>query len=754
MPTQPTPCRCAWAFVLIAIAAGQLALARADEHQPISSSEVLEQFLALRAGAYACPMAVSPDGRLLAATFQGSHDHFAPEQNPHLPARPRLEEGLLGCEISLIDTTNGEVQQPFPRGSMSWTPSWSPDGKSLAAYVACDGVPCLGIWNRESKHVKRLENVSVLGSMGFQTPRWTADSRNIVLLHCPSEIDSRERVVRVLQNSPGPHHGLTAWDLRRAEQTLVCVDVESGRMTHLAPRTRTYGWRLSPDGTQVAFWRAGDDEDPSAQGYRYALTIAKLDGSQLRTIAPGIVDNWGVDALSWSPDGRYMAIVSHDEAGKQRLHCAPLDGSAAQECIPAEKESLFGWGDRSYGPVAAPLWNAQGSELSVVNQAAILSFATDGKLVRRVPPKLSNGSKFTWLTPTSHTSDRLDGDSALLLSNAGVTRAHLANGDTKPVVTEWPIDRQPQDRIERDRAVSADGSRLYYTAQGTRKATHLCAVDLASGRVSTLHEVSPGYAKLPLGEVKTIDWRFAGERAWRGALLLPPGYQVGTRLPMIVEVYTGATDNGSLTVETLDSRTMLNPHVLAAAGYAVFRPDLPVEGTNLAEQVPRLLKAAVDRVVELGYADPRRIGLMGNSFGTFTVFWVVTQTNEYRAALACNGAIDMVRTATDGGFSWVERGQGGMGESLWKEQQRYLDNSPLFHLDQVNTPLLLVRGGADWSIAGHMEAAYNSLVRLKKPVELRVYPGQGHWPPGWARDSQRDLHRRAIEFFDRHVKEK
>ena len=133
MPTQPTLRRWALVSCLAVVAVGQSALVRADAKAALSASEVLEHFLGLREGAYACPMALSPDGRVLAATFQGSHDHFAPEQNPHLPARPRIEEGLLGCEISVIDTANGEVQQPFPTGSMSWTPSWSLNGKLLAA---------------------------------------------------------------------------------------------------------------------------------------------------------------------------------------------------------------------------------------------------------------------------------------------------------------------------------------------------------------------------------------------------------------------------------------------------------------------------------------------------------------------------------------------------------------------------------------------------------------------------------------------
>ena len=239
----------------------------------------------------------------------------------------------------------------------------------------------------------------------------------------------------------------------------------------------------------------------------------------------------------------------------------------------------------------------------------------------------------------------------------------------------------------------------------------------------------------------------------RATLLLPPGYQDGQTLPVIAELYAGATDNGRLHAGNLDSRCLVNPHVLAAAGYAVFRPDLPVEGNDPSRQIPSLVKAATDRLIELGYADARRIGLMGNSYGCSTVFSVLTQTGDYRAAVASNGTVDLIRTATDGGFSWTERGQGAMGGSLWEHRQRYIDNSPLFQLDQVQTAVLLVRGGADLASTGHQEAAYNSLVRLDKRVELRIYPGQGHWPQGWAEKSQRDLHLRLIAWFDEHLKQ-
>lgn len=711
--------------------------------------KVLEVFLSLREAAYSTPMSISPDGRTLAITLQGSHDHFARDQNPHLPQLPYVEEGLLGAEVILVDTASGEMLRPFPEGSMSWTPTWSPDGAMLAAYVAVDGASCLGIWDAKQHRARLLDKVTVLGYSGFQVPRWTPDSRRIVLLHCRGELDPQERTVRVLHNAPGPNYGLTAWDLRRPRQALVCVEAASGAMKLLADQTRTYGWRISPTGNEVACYRAGEDQDPAAQSYRFELTVARLDGSGMRTLAPGLIDTWGADSFEWSPDGKFIAAIVHDEAGKHRLYCVPTDGSKAVECLA--DESLVGWGGSAWGPAAGPRWNSSGSEVSFATRKSILSFGNDGKLVNQVVPKLASDAKFTWLAPPTSPNQRLASSSSLLVLSQGISRIERQTGETQPILAAWPADRQPQDGPLRDRTVSADGKRLYYTAQSLRKATQLCEVDLVSGAIRTLVDISPGYETLPLGKVKILEWHAPGGRLCKGALLLPDDYQSGTRLPMIVELYAGATDNGSLTVETIDSRLMLNPHVLAAAGYAVFRPDLPTAGNNPFEQVPPLVKLAIDRVVELGYADPQRIGLMGNSYGTYTVMSVLCQTNAYQAALVGNGTTDLLRTATDGGFAWVEGGQGSMGKSLWQEPQRYVDNSPLFQLERVATPVLLVRGGADWSISGHMEAAYNSLVRLKKPAELRIYPGQGHWPPSWARASQRDLHRRVLAWFGEHL---
>src|SRR6266536_4930004 len=113
----------------------------------------------------------------------------------------------------------------------------------------------------------------------------------------------------------------------------------------------------------------------------------------------------------------------------------------------------------------------------------------------------------------------------------------------------------------------------------------------------------------------------------------------------------------------------------------------------------------VDKIVELGIADPDRLGVMGHSYGGYSTLALIVQTTRFKAAIDYAGYANIMSQygsmLNDGsrhfGIAWNEEGRGSMGGSPWQYRDRYIENSPVFFLDRVQTPLLIIQGTADIS---------------------------------------------------------
>jgi len=199
---------------------------------------------------------------------------------------------------------------------------------------------------------------------------------------------------------------------------------------------------------------------------------------------------------------------------------------------------------------------------------------------------------------------------------------------------------------------------------------------------------------------------------------------------------------------------------LTAAGYLVVEPDMPhVPGLEPVEAATRYALAALEAAVEYGVADPERAAVMGHSAGGYDVCCVVTRTDRFRAAIAAAPFADLVTFAlqvTGGrlsGAGQVEGGHARLGGTLWEQRERYVENSPVFHLDRVTTPLLLLCGTVD-SLMAQAEEMYAGLLRLGKTATLVRYHGEGHVPYGsWTDENFDDYWARILAWLDRYLAE-
>jgi acetyl esterase/lipase len=262
-----------------------------------------------------------------------------------------------------------------------------------------------------------------------------------------------------------------------------------------------------------------------------------------------------------------------------------------------------------------------------------------------------------------------------------------------------------------------------------------------------LREVASG--TLQRIEYHSLDG--ADLKAW---ILLPPGYQPNRRYALVAWVYPGwvADDIQPTIWGNVDDNDPMNVQLLAARDYVVLLPSMPLHPSGLHRGDPYLelckgVLPAVDRVIEMGIADPRRLAVMGHSFGGFGAYGLITQTNRFQAAVVIAGISDLaslygeidprsryrptlrenIRTAFPE-QTIAETGQILMGNPPWKDVGRYLRNSPLFYVDRVQTPVLIVQGDIDFVPMSQGEQFFTALHRLGRRARFIRYWGEGHIP--------------------------
>lgn len=203
----------------------------------------------------------------------------------------------------------------------------------------------------------------------------------------------------------------------------------------------------------------------------------------------------------------------------------------------------------------------------------------------------------------------------------------------------------------------------------------------------------------------------------------------------------------------------MNMQLFATRGYAVFLPDAPQKlGTPMFDLAKTILPG-VNKIIEMGIADPERLGVMGHSYGGYSTLALIVQTNRFKAAIAADGFADVISAYGEMGphgetfgVSSSEHGQGLMGSSPWEYRERYEENSPFLYLDRVQTPTLLVQGSADEVTAPFLgDQVFVGLRRLNKVVEYAKYENEKHSPLAWSYANQVDLLNRTIAWFNRYL---
>lgn len=270
-------------------------------------------------------------------------------------------------------------------------------------------------------------------------------------------------------------------------------------------------------------------------------------------------------------------------------------------------------------------------------------------------------------------------------------------------------------------------------------------------------DVNPVMSELAWGTSQLVEWSSMDGTPVQGVLITPGGWKPGTRLPVIVYFYELFSQRlheyNALAVNHRPSF----PYY-ASNGYAIFLPDVRYDIGQPGYSSTKYIVPGVQKLIDLGIADPKRIGIHGHSWSGYQAAHIITQTNLFAAAIV--GAPVSNMTSAYNGIRWgtglsrqfqYEQQQSRIGRTMWESRDLYIENSPVFFADRIQTPTLIMFGDQDDAVPWYQGIElYLAMRRLDKDVIFLQYHGEPHHPQRYA--NKMDYTIRMKEYFDHYLK--
>lgn len=678
-----------------------------------------------------------------------------------------------GGDIWLTNTRTGESHNLTNGKGSNWALSWSPNGKYLAFYSDRDGRAAVWLWDKTTNQIRRVSRAIPRPFLfGYDTPNWTPDSRYLLVKVFPNdatfarltanndEAQSPNKVqLRIYQSTrdparadappPSRSDALTAEEVSDFKADFALLDITNGAITVISKGYAPAGYQLSPDGKKLAFL---ETKGVNANGPSFDLVLISLPEQKTTVLASDFTQGSLGDRLTWSPNSDLICYLSASE-----WYLIPAAGGASRKVTETAHPPFKAWEQ-------LPLWSNDGKWLYFLTNNGLWKVSTQNGEAQEVGQVEGKRVQYLVSNNMGRLSTFAGGRSVVLAvrddqtKQCGFYTMELTGGRTQSLLFDnKEIRRVPW------MAASSESDVFYYVGQDASHATDIWRMSVSVNPApKRLTQTNPVFDEYVLGEGQLIEWRSSDGARVRGALMLPAGYKKGERYPLIVNVYGGAPLSDKVNLFGFTANTNItNQQFWATRGYAVLLPDSPLRtGTPMLDLAKTVLPG-VDRVIEMGIADPDRVGVWGSSYGGYSTLSLLVQTNRFKTAAIDSGFANLMtlygwmpeRSNEPSWQDWAEISQGRMGGSPWKYRERYLENSPVFYLDRIQTPLLIIQGSEDPSGKDvYSNEIFMNLRRLGKEATYLKYRGASHTIASFNYFEQIDAMQRLLAWFDSHLK--
>lgn len=403
-------------------------------------------------------------------------------------------------------------------------------------------------------------------------------------------------------------------------------------------------------------------------------------------------------------------------------------------------------------------WNQDSSQLLAYSKYDIWAFDVNSQQAKR----LTNGKQ----TNTQYRVIKLDKsqvgfkkDETLLISaiNLQTKQSEIAKLDlTTNTVTKVLSGNKRFDLVKK--AKNAD--KYLFTEQAYHQFPDFYQTDFSFSAPQQVTTLNPQISNFAWGEKpELISYKgFDGEDL-QGVLIKPAGYKKGEKVPVMVYFYRYMSQR-MYDFPKMELNHRPNFPMFTSNGYAVFLPDIRFEIGHPGKSSTQTMINATQKLIDLGIADKNKIGLQGHSWAGYQSAFMITQTDMFKAVVS--GAPVSNMTSAYSGIRLksglarqfqYETGQSRIGKNLFEAPELYIENSPVFFADKVNTPILIMFGDKDDAVPWHEGVQYYlALRRAGKDATFLQYEGEPHHLKKFP--NQVDFSIRMMQYFDHYLKGK
>ncbi len=512
------------------------------------------------------------------------------------------------------------------------------------------------------------------------------------------EVEPSDNARAVLATSGLPYRKLITWDGWYAD--VYHVDLNSGERHRVASRLRGPTAELSPDGRFVVYWSS---------------------------------PHW----FLWDA-----------EDGSTRNLTEGLD-------VPfADEDDDYPAPDPSYGVAD---WVAGDQGVLLYDKFDVWRFpAPSGHPINLTSGEGRDAQRRFRLVDLDPEVDHVEPDERLLLhgyhdrqKNDGFWETRADRPQLKRLLEE--------ERRFRFVAKAEEAEHLIYTRESYSEFPDLWAADLSLGNRRQLSTANPQIDRFAWGDAELVEWTSMDGIPLQGVLIRPGGYEEGRRYPVLVYFYRFFSQRLHEFNEPVINHRPSFP-LYASNGYAVFLPDVRFEIGRPGLSAVKALVPGVQKLVDMGIADPEAIGLHGHSWSGYQAAYAITQTDIFAATVAgapvsnMTSAYSGIRLGTGLARQFqYEQSQSRIGGSLDEALPKYIENSPVFHARHVKTPLLIQFGDEDEAVPWEQGIElYLALRRLEKDVVFLQYRGEPHHLKRYP--NKLDYSIKMKQYFDHHLK--
>lgn len=298
---------------------------------------------------------------------------------------------------------------------------------------------------------------------------------------------------------------------------------------------------------------------------------------------------------------------------------------------------------------------------------------------------------------------------------------------------------------------------VVYTKETFEVFPDLILSDLSFRNNQRIADANPRQNEFNWGTAEIYRWTSLDGREMEGMLFKPEDFDPSKKYPVIVTFFHKSSGELHNHRTPEYHRSRIDYHTYTSNGYLIFNPDIWFDPGYIGESAYKSVMPGVTALIGEGFVDPGRIGAAGHSYSGYQLAYIATRTDLFACIEA--GAPVVNFFSAYGGIRW-ETGRSRAAQyehdqtlaTPWEAPYRFFENSPIFAMDKVSTPILIMHNDADGAVPWYQGIEYFiALRRMNKPVWLLNYNGELH---GLTQlKNRKDFQIRLKQFFDHYLKD-